>query len=136
FSQGNVAPEARSRHSHAWMRKTVVRTVGRSPALVTGLPLAGGFDAVTGMVKVVGAQSVSKGGKIECSQERWQLIPPHKDIDDAIGCVEKPLQRCRMKFEAVVFARHLRRPVFVKPYRALNNTALFLNVKRATQGLF
>jgi hypothetical protein len=40
-----------------------------------------------------------------------------------------------MKFEAVVFARHLpprRQSVFVKPYRALNDTALRLNVKRAT----
>src|SRR5262245_40717025 len=107
FSQGNVAPEARPRHSHARMCKTVVRTVGRSPALVAGFPFAGGFDAVTGMVKIVSAQSVSKGGKIKCSHERWQLIPPHEEIDDAIDRVQNPLGPCRMKFEAVVFARHV-----------------------------
>jgi hypothetical protein len=44
-----------------------------------------------------------------------------------------------MKFKTVVFARHLPlggNPVFVKPYRALNATALCLNVKRATYGRF
>ena len=86
-------------------------------------------------MKIVGAQPVTKNGDIDGRHERRKPIPPHEDVDDAIGYVQKSLQPCLMKFEAVVFARHLLpggNPFFVKPYRALNDTALCVNVKRAT----
>ena len=92
------------------------------------MPFTRPWDAIAGMMKIVGAEPVTKGGNIKSRQKLRQPIPTYEDVDDTIGYIQKSLQRRRMKFKTVVFERHL--PPGGNPF--LSNRTAHLMILRST----